>query len=128
GGDVVVDRDSVVGSNVWPTKSIAPRSTIVIEKPRLVVRENRPPKGRVFLASFSRDATVESARGTKRRPTRQDGVVASLGDDFGRGRRCRSRFGRRLERLADEINRAAFDDRYRETASRRSGEPTTRSR
>ena len=40
GGDVVIGRDSVVGSNVWLTKSIAPRSTIVIEKPRLVVREN----------------------------------------------------------------------------------------
>lgn len=43
GGDVVVGRDSVVGSNVWLTKSVAPRSTVVIEKPRLVVREgNRP--------------------------------------------------------------------------------------
>ena len=40
GGDVVVGRDSVVGSNVWLTKSVEPRSTIVIEKPRLVVREN----------------------------------------------------------------------------------------
>jgi serine O-acetyltransferase len=40
GGDVVIGRDSVIGSNVWLTKSLAPRSTIVIEKPRLVVREN----------------------------------------------------------------------------------------
>lgn len=40
GGDVVVGRDSVIGSNVWLTKSVEPRSTIVIEKPRLVVREN----------------------------------------------------------------------------------------
>ncbi|MBP3557928.1 MAG: serine acetyltransferase [Thermoguttaceae bacterium] len=40
GGDVVVGRDSVIGSNVWLTKSVDPRSTIVIEKPRLVVREN----------------------------------------------------------------------------------------
>ena len=40
GGDVVVGRDSVIGSSVWLTKSVEPRSTIVIEKPRLVVREN----------------------------------------------------------------------------------------
>ena len=40
GGDVVVGRDSVVGSNVWLAKSLAPRSTIVIEKPRHVLREN----------------------------------------------------------------------------------------
>ncbi len=40
GGDVVIGRDSVIGSNVWLTKSLAPRSTIVIEKPRLVAREN----------------------------------------------------------------------------------------
>ncbi|MBQ7813051.1 MAG: serine acetyltransferase, partial [Thermoguttaceae bacterium] len=40
GGDVVVGRDSVIGSSVWVTKSVDPRSTIVIEKPRLVVREN----------------------------------------------------------------------------------------
>ncbi len=39
GGDVVVGRDSTIGSSVWLTKSVEPRSTIVIEKPKLVVRQ-----------------------------------------------------------------------------------------
>lgn len=38
GGDVVVGHDSVIGSSVWITKSVAPNSTVVIERPKLVVR------------------------------------------------------------------------------------------
>lgn len=38
GGDVVIGRDSTIGSSVWITKSVAPNSTVVIERPKLVVK------------------------------------------------------------------------------------------
>lgn len=38
GGDTIVGHDSVIGSSVWLTKSVDPSSTIVIEKPKLRVR------------------------------------------------------------------------------------------
>lgn len=38
GGETVVGHDSVVGSSVWLTSSVDPRSTILIEKPKLRVR------------------------------------------------------------------------------------------
>ncbi|MDO4585749.1 MAG: serine acetyltransferase [Planctomycetia bacterium] len=38
GGQTVVGHDSVIGSNVWLVYSVAPKSTVTIEKPNLVVR------------------------------------------------------------------------------------------
>lgn len=38
GGKTVVGHDSVIGSSVWVTSSIAPHSTVVLEKPKLKIR------------------------------------------------------------------------------------------
>ncbi|HEY1601190.1 MAG TPA: serine acetyltransferase [Pirellulales bacterium] len=38
GGQTVVGSDSVIGSSVWLTRSIAPRTTVVLEKPKLRMR------------------------------------------------------------------------------------------
>lgn len=38
GGDTVIGHDSVIGSSVWITKSVAPRTTVVLEKPQLRMR------------------------------------------------------------------------------------------
>lgn len=38
GGKTVVGRKSVIGSSVWITKSVAPQSTVTLEKPQLRVR------------------------------------------------------------------------------------------
>ncbi|MEO1617104.1 MAG: serine O-acetyltransferase EpsC [Planctomycetota bacterium] len=38
GGRTVIGRDSVIGSSVWITKSVSPRTTVVLEKPALRVR------------------------------------------------------------------------------------------
>ena len=39
GGDTVIGARSVVGGNVWLTESIPPDTTVVLETPRLVIRE-----------------------------------------------------------------------------------------
>ena len=38
GGDVVIGRNSTIGSSVWITESVAPNSTVLIEEPKLVTR------------------------------------------------------------------------------------------
>jgi serine O-acetyltransferase len=38
GGATVVGHDSVIGSSVWLTRSVAPHSTVVLEKPKLRIR------------------------------------------------------------------------------------------
>jgi serine O-acetyltransferase len=38
GGATVVGHDAVVGSSVWLTHSVAPNTTVVLEKPRLKMR------------------------------------------------------------------------------------------
>ena len=38
GGRTVIGHDSVIGSSVWVTSSVAPRTTVVLEKPRLRIR------------------------------------------------------------------------------------------
>lgn len=38
GGDTVIGADAVIGSNVWLTRSVAPNTTVALEKPRLRVR------------------------------------------------------------------------------------------
>jgi len=38
GGQTVIGADSVIGSSVWLTRSVPPRTTVVLEKPRLRMR------------------------------------------------------------------------------------------
>ena len=38
GGETVIGHDSVIGSSVWLTKSVAPNTTVTLEKPRLRIR------------------------------------------------------------------------------------------
>ena len=42
GGKTVIGHDSVVGSSVWLTKSVAPHTTVTIESPKLRIREELP--------------------------------------------------------------------------------------
>lgn len=44
GGRTTVGHHSVVGSSVWLTKSIAPHTTVVLEKPKLRLRSAMPPE------------------------------------------------------------------------------------
>lgn len=39
GGDTVIGHHSVIGSSVWITKSVAPHTTVTMEKPNLRIRE-----------------------------------------------------------------------------------------
>ncbi|OHB74780.1 MAG: serine acetyltransferase [Planctomycetes bacterium RBG_16_64_10] len=38
GGDTVIGADAVIGSNVWLTHSVAPNTTVVLERPQLRMR------------------------------------------------------------------------------------------
>ncbi|MEX0676278.1 MAG: serine O-acetyltransferase EpsC [Pirellulales bacterium] len=38
GGNTVIGHDSVIGSSVWLTRSVEPRTTVVLEKPKLRIR------------------------------------------------------------------------------------------
>lgn len=42
GGKTVIGHDSVIGSSVWLTRSVAPFTTVVLEKPNLRMRADRP--------------------------------------------------------------------------------------
>lgn len=42
GGRTIIGHDSVVGSSVWLTRSVAPHTTVVIEAPKLRIREEVP--------------------------------------------------------------------------------------
>ncbi len=42
GGRTVLGHDSVIGSSVWITSSVAPHTTVVLEKPKLRVRNGLP--------------------------------------------------------------------------------------
>ena len=42
GGKTVVGHDSVIGSSVWLTESVDPFTTVVMEKPRLRIRNQTP--------------------------------------------------------------------------------------
>jgi serine O-acetyltransferase len=44
GGRTVVGHDSVIGSNVWLTSSVAPHTTVVMEKPNLRMRAAAAPE------------------------------------------------------------------------------------
>jgi serine O-acetyltransferase len=43
GGRTVIGHDSVIGSSVWITSTVAPRTTVVLEKPRLKIRSEQSP-------------------------------------------------------------------------------------
>lgn len=45
GGDTVIGARSVVGGNVWLTDSIPPDTLVMLERPRLVIKEARPVSG-----------------------------------------------------------------------------------
>ena len=38
GGQTVIGHDTVIGSSVWLTRSVEPRTTVVLEKPKLRIR------------------------------------------------------------------------------------------
>ncbi len=40
-GDITIGKNSVIGGNTWITRSVAPGTTIVIEPPKMKIRENR---------------------------------------------------------------------------------------
>ena len=42
GGATVIGHDSVIGSNVWLTRSVGPRTTVVLERPKLRMRGEEP--------------------------------------------------------------------------------------
>lgn len=42
GGKTVIGHDSVIGSSVWLTKSVAPHTTVTIESPKLRIRADLP--------------------------------------------------------------------------------------
>jgi serine O-acetyltransferase len=43
GGATRIGHDSVIGSNVWLTRSVEPRTTVVLERPKLRMRGEAPP-------------------------------------------------------------------------------------
>ena len=45
GGDTVIGARSVVGGNVWLTESVPPDTTVMVETPRLVIKEARRKTG-----------------------------------------------------------------------------------
>jgi serine O-acetyltransferase len=42
GGKTIIGHDAVIGSSVWLTRSVAPYMTVVLEKPNLKIRSERP--------------------------------------------------------------------------------------
>jgi serine O-acetyltransferase len=50
GGDTVIGRGAVVGSNVWLTQSVAPQTVVTLEKPSL--RFKVPGEARDFIANY----------------------------------------------------------------------------
>ena len=41
GGETIVGHDSVIGSSVWITQTVAPNTTVLLEKPKLKMRERQ---------------------------------------------------------------------------------------
>ena len=52
GGNTVIGHDSVVGSNVWLTRSVPPRTTVLLEKPNLRMRGE-------YVAELAPEASYE---------------------------------------------------------------------
>lgn len=42
GGRTVIGHDSVIGSSVWVTQSVAPKTTVTLERPKLRIRSETP--------------------------------------------------------------------------------------
>ncbi len=40
GGETIVGHDAVIGSSVWLTQSVAPFTTVMLEKPKLKMRSD----------------------------------------------------------------------------------------
>jgi serine O-acetyltransferase len=47
GGNTTIGHDSVIGSSVWLTHSVAPNTTVTIEKPSLKIRGGSPDNAAV---------------------------------------------------------------------------------
>jgi serine O-acetyltransferase len=47
GGDTVIGHHAVIGSNVWITESVAPRTVVTMEKPSLRFRNPNPQPGEI---------------------------------------------------------------------------------
>jgi serine O-acetyltransferase len=45
GGETIIGRDSVIGSSVWLTSSVAPSTTVTMEKPKLRIRNQEDLAG-----------------------------------------------------------------------------------
>ena len=45
GGTTRIGHHSVIGSNVWLTRSVDPHTTVVLEKPKLRMRGEAPEMG-----------------------------------------------------------------------------------
>jgi serine O-acetyltransferase len=52
GGQTVLGERSVIGSNVWLTESVPPDTTVVLEKPRLKLKNGRPVAARTESESL----------------------------------------------------------------------------
>jgi serine O-acetyltransferase len=52
GGQTVLGERSVIGSNVWLTESVPPDTTVVLEKPRLKLKNVRMPQARTESESL----------------------------------------------------------------------------
>jgi serine O-acetyltransferase len=52
GGNTVIGHDSVIGSNVWLTRSVPPRTTVLLEKPNLRMRGE-------YVAELAPEASYE---------------------------------------------------------------------
>ena len=50
GGQTAIGHHSVIGSNVWLTRSVEPHTTVVLEKPKLRIRSEQEPE---LLADWS---------------------------------------------------------------------------
>ncbi|KAA5547349.1 serine acetyltransferase [Roseiconus nitratireducens] len=52
GGRTVIGHDSVIGSSVWITKSVSPRTTVLLEKPSLRVRGSENDDSAIEHANY----------------------------------------------------------------------------
>jgi serine O-acetyltransferase len=52
GGRTVVGHDSVIGSSVWLTRSVEPRTTVTMEKPKLSIRAEGTKEEDAFAGHY----------------------------------------------------------------------------
>lgn len=52
GGRTIVGHDSVIGSSVWLTRSVEPRTTVTMEKPKLSIRAEQPQDEAAYAFTY----------------------------------------------------------------------------